>query len=334
MSTVTRVPSARVNASGWVALGLERRAPAGGQRDGVLQHQHELRVGGDRRLLDQPAGVLAHPGVEHPLAHVAAQVGDEHTGAVPGSEPVEVRLLRGLAVVHHDLVGQVHHGNVGQLRRPDRGRVALVARQGGAQGVDRVGAGVAVGPQRSVQRGRGLPRSALGEHRQGDHQARGRDHGASGVVPGAQRGEPGTPRRRDDVVRRARSGQRDCDPLALALQHLGDRGGAPAGREPQGPAEHARHRRCTPHTRIVSPGPPTLRRPADQVAGRQAGRAGGVGRVRRRASAARTAGCRRCGSSPPHRGCRCAARRRTRPPSRRASWPAPAACAAPRRSAP
>ena len=41
--------------------------------------------------------------------------------------------------------------------------------------------------------------------------------------------------------------------------------------------------------------------------------------VLRRASAARTAGCRRCGSSPPHRACRCARPRRTRrSPCRRA----------------
>ena len=39
-----------------------------------------------------------------------------------------------------------------------------------------------------------------------------------------------------------------------------------------------------------------------------------------RASGARTAGCRRCGSSRPRRGCRCAAPRRTRPWSRRPSW--------------
>ncbi len=38
-------------------------------------------------------------------------------------------------------------------------------------------------------------------------------------------------------------------------------------------------------------------------------------------SAARTAGCRRCGSSPLRRGCRCGRPRRTRPLSRLPSWP-------------
>ena len=39
--------------------------------------------------------------------------------------------------------------------------------------------------------------------------------------------------------------------------------------------------------------------------------------------AARTAGCRRCGSSPPRRGCRCARPRRTRPWSPSSWWPSP-----------
>src|SRR5699024_4135865 len=39
--------------------------------------------------------------------------------------------------------------------------------------------------------------------------------------------------------------------------------------------------------------------------------------------AARTAGCHRCGSRPPHRGCRCARWRRTPPSHRRRRWRRP-----------
>ena len=59
--SVGAVPSGPVKSSSLVVVLLERDFPAGRQQDGVLEHQAQVRVGLDRRLLDQAARIAGSP---------------------------------------------------------------------------------------------------------------------------------------------------------------------------------------------------------------------------------------------------------------------------------
>jgi hypothetical protein len=103
----------------------ERRLPAGGQQERVLQHEPEVGAGLDRGRLDEPAGVVVDPLAQHLLAGRRGEVGVLHARAEAVREGPEVVLAHLVAVVDDHLVGQVHQRMLRQLCLPHQGRVTV-----------------------------------------------------------------------------------------------------------------------------------------------------------------------------------------------------------------